>query len=203
MSKRAQPEPFGVRAVSYRNDSEETVPAYGIIKITNTIKQAGIYLFKGEKSDTWGSQYSHYVNGPFDVAAGDEGICYVPNGPTWAKFDDGATPSAGETWGPTDDSWELSQHVGGFLVISNQTDDGKMLVTQRPMLWFLGKTDAAHSKGTTGTVSIWSGATVGSETDTTVNKTDVYNRFADLETDKWVHCRWIKDDDFEFDAGEC
>lgn len=49
----------------------------------------------------------------------------------------------------------------------------------------LGKTDAAHNKGSAGTVSIYSGATQGSETDTTNNVT-VYNRFADVESGKWV-----------------
>lgn len=196
-------EQAGLKVVRYRNDSGETVPAYGIIKITEFVTENGFYLAKGDKPDTWGSQYSHYVNGPLDIADGDVGECYVPNGPVWAKYDTGSTPLVGQSWGPTNNSWQLSQHVGGFEVLSATGVDGYLLVTQKPMLWFLGKTDASHAKSATGTVSIYSGATVGSETDTTVNKTGVYNRFADLASGKWVHCRWIKDDDFEFDAGEC
>ena len=48
----------------------------------------------------------------------------------------------------------------------------------------LGKTDAAHGKGASGTVSIWTG-TLGGETDTGVNVT-AYNRFAAVAITKWV-----------------
>lgn len=204
MTSRGQSEPLGVRAMSYRNDSGETIPAYSVIKITNTVKQTnGVYLLKGEKSDTWGSQYRHYINGPVDIADGDMGVCYVPTSPVWVTYDTGNTPAVGEQWGPTDDSWDISQHVGGFEVVSSEVDDGKVLVVQKPMLRFVGKTDASHAKSATGTISIWSGATMGSESDTTVNKTGVYNRFADLDSGKWVICQWVKDDDFELVAGEC
>lgn len=199
---RNQVEPLGI-PVAFRNDSGETIPPYGIIKITNTVKQNGIYLLKGEKPDAWGSQYSHYVNGPAEVADGDEGRCYVPTSPVWAAYDTGDTPAVGEPWGPTSGSWELSQDVGGFEVISSETDDGKVLVIQRPMLTFVGKTDASHSKSATGTISIYAGSTMGSESDTTVNKTGVYNRYADLDSGKWVTCRWVRNDQWELVAGEC
>jgi hypothetical protein len=201
---RPDPSPFGVRAISYKNNSGETVPAYGVIKITGTSQNAaGVYIFTGDKPDTWGSQYRHYVNGPIDIADGDGGVCYVPTSPVWAKYDTGDTPAVGEAWGPTDDSWELSQHVGGFEILSAEPDDGKVLVIQRPLLWFIGKTDASHNQGASGTISIWSGATVSSLSDTTVNKTSVYNRFADMETTKWVKCSWHKNDEWELVAGEC
>lgn len=48
----------------------------------------------------------------------------------------------------------------------------------------IGKTDAAHAKGASGTVSIWNG-TPGSETDTGDN-VDAYNRFANVAISKWV-----------------
>lgn len=50
----------------------------------------------------------------------------------------------------------------------------------------LGKTDASHAKGATGTISIYDGATLGSEADTGENVT-AYNRFADVASGKWVH----------------
>ena len=49
---------------------------------------------------------------------------------------------------------------------------------------FIGKTDAAFNKGTSGVVSIWSG-TPGSETDTTYNLT-AWNLFANVAIGKWV-----------------
>lgn len=203
MTSRGQGEPLGIRAVTFKNASSETIPAFGVIRITDTAKQTnGVYVLKGEKSNTWGSQYRHFINGAEDVSAGDFGVCYVPTSPVWVKYSTSATPAVGETWGPKNDTWDIYQHVGGFEIVSSETESGRVLVVQKPMLWFLGKTDASHSKGATGTVSIYTGS-LGSETDTTVNKTGVYNRFADLASGKWVHCKWIKDDEFEFDAGEC
>lgn len=66
----------------------------------------------------------------------------------------------------------------------------------------LGKTDASHAKGATGTISIYSGTTKGSETDTGENLTGVYNRFADLASGKWVLCFPV-DAGWELWAGEC
>lgn len=49
----------------------------------------------------------------------------------------------------------------------------------------IGKTDAAIAKGASGTVSIWDGATQGSESDTGENVT-AYCRFGDVAITKWV-----------------
>ena len=51
----------------------------------------------------------------------------------------------------------------------------------------LGKTNASHAKGAAGDVSIWAGDP-GSESDTGFDLEDVYNRFADVGSGKWVWC---------------
>ena len=53
----------------------------------------------------------------------------------------------------------------------------------------LGKTDATHNKGATGTVSVYGllSDTIGSETDTGENIDDVYNRMDDVGSGKWVY----------------
>lgn len=48
----------------------------------------------------------------------------------------------------------------------------------------LGKTDASHAKGASGTISIWSGD-AGSETDTGDDET-AWNKFANVTSGKWV-----------------
>lgn len=63
------------------------------------------------------------------------------------------------------------------------------------------KTDAAHDKGDSGTVSVYSGEK-GSETDTGRNIEDVYNTFGDIASGKWVFVEWI-DGGFELYAAEC
>ena len=77
---------------------------------------------------------------------------------------------------------------------------GRFKANRRRM--YLGKTDASHAKGASGTISIWAGTTKGSETDTGENLTGVYNRFADIAITKWVHVEWINGG-WELSAGEC
>ena len=54
----------------------------------------------------------------------------------------------------------------------------------------LGKADAAISKSASGTVSVYTGTTAGSETDTTNNIT-AYARWGDVASGKWVLCIWL------------
>lgn len=82
-----------------------------------------------------------------------------------------------------------SSAVGAVKILDKPTGTGELecwvLLGCEPSL-LLGKTDAAISKGSSGTVSIWSG-TPGSETDTGDNIT-AFNRFANLGSGKWVAC---------------
>lgn len=64
----------------------------------------------------------------------------------------------------------------------------------------LGKTDEAIAKGSVGTVSEYIGAE-GTEVDSTVN-VECKNRFADVDTGKWV--AFVKIDGFHYlIAAEC
>ncbi|MCH7688064.1 MAG: hypothetical protein IH899_15525 [Planctomycetes bacterium] len=65
----------------------------------------------------------------------------------------------------------------------------------------LAKTTAAHAKGVSQDVDLYSGPTKGSETPT--GKTvSAYNRFADLETGKWCLVA-IVDGGYEMLSAEC
>lgn len=78
------------------------------------------------------------------------------------------------------------------LVVLGVNDDRQII---------LGKTDASHAKGASGTISVYEGATKGSETDTTRN-VSAWNRFADLDSGKWVWCVW-NGSGYDLIAGEC
>jgi hypothetical protein len=67
---------------------------------------------------------------------------------------------------------------------------------------YLGKADSAIAAGASGTVRIYSGTTKGSESDTGVTITSVYNRFADVADEAWVHIAYI-DGGWELTAAEC
>jgi len=65
----------------------------------------------------------------------------------------------------------------------------------------IGKTDAGHTKGTNGTISIYSGTSATGLTDTGDNIT-AYNRFGNISAGKWVFV-WTMPWGFEVTAAEC
>jgi hypothetical protein len=74
------------------------------------------------------------------------------------------------------------------------------ILTGSTVRMVLGKTDAAITKGSSGTVSIWTG-TAGSETDSTENIT-VWNRIGNIAITKWCICAYFNNA-WYLVAGEC
>lgn len=187
--------------LAFRNDSGEQIPEFGIIKVTEAVTVTDFgQVLKAEKPDTYGSQFIHFVNGPQPVDDTKIGYCANPSQPMFAKYDTGTTPANGQVWGP-DSSFDLKENVGGFQIIGGVVS-GRVLVVQAPMILLLGKTDAAHGKSASGTISVFDG-TLGSEADTTKNITGVWNHFADLATTKFVVATWRGGEDWLEISGEC
>jgi hypothetical protein len=95
------------------------------------------------------------------------------------------------------------------LQVSELKDTVKMLWQERTprilssnntLRMVLGKTDAAITKGSSGTVSIWTG-TAGSESDSTENIT-VYNKIGNIAITKWCICAYFNNA-WYLVAGEC
>jgi hypothetical protein len=192
-------------SLEYRNDAGESIPAFGIVRITGlVIPEPGRVILTVAKPNVFGCQFQCAVNGPVPIGAGKFGTC--SREPFIAALYDTAdgTPGIGERWGPRDASWKLRRNTGGFSVVGmTRSSTGLVLVQPAPMLSFVGKTDSAHAKGSTSTISIYAG-TLGSETDTTANMTGVHNRFADVASGKWVRCEWNGQyNDWELIAAEC
>lgn len=191
--------------LEYRNDSAETVPPWGVLRITGvTVPEPGRVVLLADKPTGYGCQHRALLNGPTAVAAGKYGV--ATRGMFSAALYETAdgTPAAGERWGPRGGSWKLRKWTGGFAVVGvTRASAGLVLVQPVPMVSLLGKTDAAHNRGTTGTVSIYAGP-LGGETDTLLDLTGVYNRMGDVPAGKWVRCAWNdQGNDWELVAAEC
>ena len=78
----------------------------------------------------------------------------------------------------------FSALASGDKVVVLHTGHGWLVVGAAGATIKVGKTDAAHNKGASGTISIWSG-TLGSETDSGVNET-AWNKFGNVASGKWV-----------------
>jgi hypothetical protein len=66
----------------------------------------------------------------------------------------------------------------------------------------LGKTSASHSKGASGTINVYRGATAGSESFTSGDTVLAWNHFADLASGKWVICARLQRN-WRIIVGEC
>ncbi len=174
------------------NSNAGAVPAYGVVRATGiTVVEPGRVLLSADQPNAFGCQANCFVNSPVSVAAGKYG--YVTrSSPLVALYDtaDG-TPAYGQAWGPRSGSWKLKKNTGGFFVLGvTNSSLGLALVAPLPMLTFRGKTTAgAIAKGSTGTINIYAG-TLGSETDTGQTMPNVYNRYANALSGRWVTCGW-------------
>lgn len=77
---------------------------------------------------------------------------------------------------------------GSWVIARRIEKEWRVLRTDRDVI---GYTNAAHNKGSTGTIKIYTGATAGAETDTGTTLS-AYNGFCDLKINKRVVCRPIE-----------
>ena len=178
----------------FKNTGEDTIPAYGIIRITGQATGVGnAKILAGAKPNIYGSQYLHFVNGPKDIASGKVGRCFDDDIATALYDDADGTPAAGELWGPRASTYALKKNTGGWMVLWNvDSTANTVLVRRTPFTWFRGTADADIAKTATGTVSIYYG-TGGTYTDTTINMTGCVNEFADITSGSIVEVVWEYD----------
>lgn len=181
------------KIVAFKNVSGETIPGYGVIRITAVTVTDGIVLLSGDKpSTTFAKEYA--VNCAADCAADSWGSCYR-SGDVLASYDTG-TPANGEGWGPKPGQWTLSKGYPGFIVHGIVDATNKILLgSGGTITTLLGKASGAITarSGTTqgtGTMAIWYD-NAGTLTDTTMTVT-VKNLSATAVTaSAYIQAKWI------------
>lgn len=197
VSASGQRTPVGkAKRLRFRNDSADTIPAYGVMRVTGLTNYAGqAVITVDEPSTTFSNLY--LLNGSMDVAADGDGYCQPMRQYFLAAYDAG-TPVFGEGWGPKPSQSTLSKGYPGFVIVGIHNSTDKIaVVEQRPMLTLLGKANGAISarSGTTpgtGTMDIYyvTGTTL---TDTTMDVT-VKNLSATAVTaSAYIMAKWIGD----------
>lgn len=180
--------PATTTGIPFRNDSGETIPAYGVMRVTGSATVSGTeYVTVSKPNSDFKRKY--LVNTGSAVANGAYGTGTWLDEGGWVLYDDASTPALGESWGPKNNSWKLNKWRYGFTIIGNPTGGSTDLVRawQEEVNEFIGKTDATHNKNSTGTVSIYD----GNLADTTDNMASVENKFANVSSGKWVQVRWV------------
>jgi hypothetical protein len=97
-----------LETVSFRNDSGETIPAFGVFRIAATVSQNGKTMFKALKPATGITRFA--VNGPREVAVDKCGVAQL--GPTVrVAYHASDTPSYGDSYGL--DGWTARSFPSG------------------------------------------------------------------------------------------
>lgn len=165
----------GTHGLRFYNDSGETVPAFGVMRVTGA---GSSYLTIAKPNTTFQGLY--LVNGSRPIIAQRFGrgkyLTADENGRRrFAIYNPANAPAVGESWGVIANSWWLGKNGPGFY-ITGKYDGTKVDVIQYPVTQVIGTADSnVGSTGTT-TVSVYGGA-AGSESDSTFNIAGCYLRF--------------------------
>jgi hypothetical protein len=104
-----------------RNTSSETIPPYGVMRISSTETVARRTRYIVAKPNT-AFQRLYLVNGPQQIRAGKVGSGTFDI--SYALCDSSASPLLAESWGAKNDSWKLWQHRPGFFMLGNYQESG-------------------------------------------------------------------------------
>jgi len=185
--RRHQVGPLPAGHIQFYNNSSETVPRYGVMRIETQGSQAdeGHVIVCNKPNSTFSTLYA--INLESDVASGYPGVCGFLTDASplgfdghYALYNTAATPVVGQSWAPIADSWYLHQHGPGFGIIGSPiANEERVAVLQIPPAEILVKnaTGSDIAAASSGTFQVWGGV-AGSESNsgqtlTAYNRTDI------------------------------
>lgn len=141
--------------IPFRNDSGETVPAYGCMRIMVTATINGIEYVTTGKHTTDFKRLS-LVNRGVDVANGAYGLGNYLWTLNWVLYDDTNTPAFGEGWGPVPYSWKIAKGYYGFTIGGSATGGStdRVQAQQHVVNDVIGVITATLSQGSTATALV-------------------------------------------------
>ena len=177
-----------------KNGSGEEVPPCAVMRITAVdLVDGRIEYTIGKPDATFRREY--LVNSPIAIPSASSSVGYGGrlNEGGYVYYNSG-TPALGERWGATASQWYLTQHREGFEATGETTTfTSKNLLVARGYVvqHVFGKCDTAITSGTSGTVRVYGGGTVGSESDTSLTVSTCWNEGSDLADETDVKVCWI------------
>lgn len=176
--------------IPFVNDYAGTIPAYGVLRVTELVESDGVKIFEANRPDTSFNRL-YLVNGPEDVA--EDGFGWG----TWlwhadeVLYDDANTPAMGESWGPQNASFELAKWRYGFTIWGLPTGGttDRVMASQEWVNQFLCKSNEEFTaNGDTGAVSVYD----GNGADTSIDVSGCVNRTGLVwDSGTWGKATWL------------
>lgn len=185
-------------AIVFRNDSGETLPAYGVFAATGIEldSQGRWFLNAGKPSTTFRREY--FVNGPRDVADEAYGAAQTTEF-VRVLYDNAATPTLGQGWGPKASTWKVSkQYPDTASVIGIYEDDETIIARWHEITKVRGQTDDSVTAGGMVDLNLFDGA----GNDLSVVLADVIVPYADVGSGKEIGALFVNGQ-WEAYAAEC
>ena len=136
------------------NGTNESMPQYGVGKVTSITTYNGEKYATVEKPDTTFSR-QYLVNSGSALAYQSTGV--AKNRPVVKVLYDTGTPAVGETWGAKPGQFTASKGYPGFVVLGIVDSTNKiMLARQEPYDTIIGKLTTTLADGAN-TVNVWAG----------------------------------------------
>jgi hypothetical protein len=187
---------FPPSSLIFHNNSGETAPAYGVLKIQDTslVMDANgnvttVYEI-GKPSAVFDRIY--LVNATQDIAAHGYGYCSYLSESNYVLYDASGVPAVGEAWGPANGQWSLKKWRYGFTIEGGRrTTPNRVVAKQEFVNLVRGKTYTATTKGATdGIVDLYDGNSVAFNAGIE-QLTGVVDDFVNIGSNKIVYVSWI------------
>lgn len=182
--------------VRVKNGAGASIPPFSLVLIsssTATNNDQVHTVVKPNASSTDFNRGNYLVTGPFTIGSGssNEGLATSLTQPNYMSVD--GTAAKGQIWGPKHGQFTASRYYYGFEIQGHPTTFNGVNIALSKWVGVTsvtGKTDASVTAGSTVTVSVYNGATAGSETDTSANITSVYLRTGYVPSSCFVRVEW-------------
>lgn len=178
-----------------KNGAGEEIPAFSVVRIVSEALSNRRIVYTVAKPNAASTDFlrDYLVIGPFKIPNTSTALGFATSlaEAGFVRYDGSGTPAKDDVWGPKHGQFTLTKNYYGFTVRGGNTTVGGNNVTlarQTGVHTVLGKIDdSSVSVGSSCTVSVWAGAG-GSEADTTMNITGVYNRATALTSISGKYC---------------
>lgn len=152
------------KPVKFRNDSGETIPAHGVMRVVSMDTSPNDFHLVEKPNSSFKCRYLVNNDDPIPANRFGNGTWLEKSGRVLYN-DASGTPATDEEWGAKENQWSLQKNRPGFLITGGSTSTGGVFKTrakQHIVTGLKGKSSGNISKGSTGSVNIYMGAS-GSE----------------------------------------